>query len=397
MRIVKRYIPVFLLSMIIWFVVDNADLVTNFFNQAESHLTQKFGEFHSDGYLVNNDELAGLEDSGITGSDYSFDTDFYPYYDILTVEGQILYKQIYANMKQMKSTFVPIINIHINDIQTIMEAVYNDHPELFWINTSYTYKYTENNIVVQITLSYNDTIKNIEKAQAEFDAATSRIINYAKTLSSDYEKEEYVHNEILKLVSYNTNAAMNQSAYSALVNKETVCAGYARAFQYIMIELGIPTYYVPGYSNQEHAWNIVKLSDGYYNIDLTWNDATQNHYQYFNKTDSEFQKTHTRNNLSIQLPKCQGTYHTYSNHHSENTSNSFDKTNLNANNTESINTNSNVQNNYLEVESCSDDLCYNNKYTSNNSNENSYSHHEDYHHSNNDNRNNYSDHNHHHY
>lgn len=290
LRTIKRYVPVFLLCMIIWFVAANADMVSNFFDQAETHLTNQFGEIHADGYLVNSNDLSDLEDSGITGNGYSSDTNFYPYYDLLTAEGQVLYKQIYANMKHMASTFVPVINISANDVQTVMEAVYNDHPELFWINTSYHYKYIENNIVVQITLSYNDTIKNIEKAKSDFESVTNKIINHAKTLSSDYEKEEYVHDEILKLVSYNPSATMNQSAYSALVNKETVCAGYARAFQYIMIELGIPTYYVSGYSNQEHAWNIVKLSDEYYNVDLTWNDAHQNHHQYFNRTDSDFEK-----------------------------------------------------------------------------------------------------------
>ena len=47
-----------------------------------------------------------------------------------------------------------------------------------------------------------------------------------------------------------------------------MCAGYARAFQYIMTNLEIPTFYVTGYSNGEHAWNIVNLSDGCYNVDL---------------------------------------------------------------------------------------------------------------------------------
>ena len=34
---------------------------------------------------------------------------------------------------------------------------------------------------------------------------------------------------LIDKISYNLGAEMNQSAYSALVNGQTVCAGYARA------------------------------------------------------------------------------------------------------------------------------------------------------------------------
>ncbi|XWT81080.1 transglutaminase domain-containing protein [Mycoplasma sp. 06067-C1-B144P-99-0482-3] len=36
-----------------------------------------------------------------------------------------------------------------------------------------------------------------------------------------------------------SNSYDNQSAYSALVNKSTVCTGYAKGFQMLMDELGI--------------------------------------------------------------------------------------------------------------------------------------------------------------
>lgn len=313
MRTIKRYIPIFLLCIIIWFVADHKEAVTNFFDTAETNFTKQFGEFTSNGYLIGEQELSKLEDSGITGKEYdTFDKEFYPYYDLLTVEGQLIYKQIYANMKHLATTFIPIINITNEELQTVMEAVYNDHPELFWINTSYQYKYISNNIVVQITLNYNETKKNIETAKIKFETITNNIINNAKNYSNDYEKELYVHDELLKMIKYNPNAPNNQSAYSAFINGETVCAGYARAFQYIMIELGIPTYYVSGYSNQDHAWNIVKLNNEYYNVDLTWDDTSNDHHQFFNLTDNEFQKTHKRSNLSAKLPHCQGTKYKYS-------------------------------------------------------------------------------------
>lgn len=100
---------------------------------------------------------------------------------------------------------------------------------------------------------------------------------------------------------------MSQSAYSGLVNGKTVCAGYSRAFQYLMMRLGIPCYYCTGYAGESHAWNIVKLGDDYYNVDLTWDDTEGGLYDYFNKTDNDYADSHARQDLSIYLPPCEGT------------------------------------------------------------------------------------------
>ena len=121
------------------------------------------------------------------------------------------------------------------------------------------------------------------------------------------KKEKYVHDALASAVTYDLTADMNQSAYSALVNGKSVCAGYARAYQYLLQQLGIPCYYCTGYSGGDHAWNIVKLDDGYYNVDVTWDDAAAIRYDYFNKTDADFASTHVRQNLSVYLPACNGT------------------------------------------------------------------------------------------
>ena len=100
---------------------------------------------------------------------------------------------------------------------------------------------------------------------------------------------------------------MNQSAYSALVLGKTVCAGYARAYQYLLQKLGIPCYYCTGYAGENHAWNIVKLEDTYYNVDVTWSDTKPQNYLYFNGTDADYAKDHIRRDLAVNLPVCNGT------------------------------------------------------------------------------------------
>ena len=260
----------------------------------------------SDGSLISEKSKDSLEDSGITGRDLAFEGVYYPYYTLITDNERLLYKQIYANVVDYQTTFVPVTTSNINEVTNALEAVYNDHPELFWMDTSYSYKYYEDNTCAQIILKFNETINYIDTAKANFDNKVNSIINSANMYDSNYEKEKYVHNAILNIVEYDVSAPMNQTAYSALVNGKTVCAGYARSFQYIMTKLEIPTYYVTGTAEEDHAWNIVKLSDGYYNVDLTWDDVKTNKYSYFNIEDQKFSKTHTRTRMSVNLPTCNG-------------------------------------------------------------------------------------------
>lgn len=246
-------------------------------------------------------------DIGESGSELTFDTNMYPYYGMLNERLQALYKQMYANAQALNTTFAPIEKVSVNHVITVLEAVYSDHPELFWLETDYMCKYSNTGVCVEITLNYNQTAQDIETSKSNFTKSANEIIIGALNYTTDYEKENYVHDALAGKVEYQLTAKLNQSAYSALVNGQTVCAGYARAFQYIMQQLGIPCYYCTGYAGEGHAWNIVRLAGDYYNVDLTWDDTNPTTYYYFNKSDEEFSLDHIRQNLSLYLPACKGT------------------------------------------------------------------------------------------
>ena len=245
--------------------------------------------------------------SGETGEGLSFSAEEYPYYQMLSENQQSVYRQIYANAQNLTEKFAPEKTVSASDVKIAFEAVIGDHPEMFWLETGYSSKYLANGQCVEIDLKYNSTADDLESAKQRFDAAAQNLITGAASLDSNYEKEKYVHDALASAVTYDLTADMNQSAYSALVNGKSVCAGYARAYQYLLQQLGIPCYYCTGYSGGDHAWNIVKLEDGYYNVDVTWDDAAAIRYDYFNKTDADFASTHVRQNLSVYLPACNGT------------------------------------------------------------------------------------------
>ena len=259
---------------------------------------------------LDSEEADKIEEelsTGESGEGLSFDSLMYPYYQMLDETGQALYRQIYANADKLNKTFKPCRDITVNNLKTVFEAVYNDHPELFWLETGYGCRYGRNGYCVEITLQFNETAEDLGDSRITFETRANSILDNARNLADDYEKEKYVHDSLLKLVEYQSGAAMSQSAYSALVNGRTVCAGYARAFQYLLQQLGIPCYYCTGYSGQNHAWNIVCLYGDYYNVDVTWDDTESGTYQFFNKTDADYAATHVRRSLSRRLPACNGT------------------------------------------------------------------------------------------
>ncbi len=258
---------------------------------------------------IDEDEAGGLtgaENPGDTGSGLSFDAETYPYYAMLEAEMQQIYSQIYANAMSLTPSFTPVATVSVSQLKTVFEAVYNDHPELFWLDTGYSCKYLRSGRCAEITLKFNETADALEQARLAFQGAAGNIVAQARGLGSQAEMERYVHDALMGLVEYDVAAPMNQSAYSALVGGRSVCAGYARAFQYIMQELGVPCYYCTGYAGEDHAWNIVKIDGVYRNVDVTWDDTEEPTYNYFNKTDRELAATHRRTGLSVYLPACEG-------------------------------------------------------------------------------------------
>jgi len=253
------------------------------------------------------EELQKKYTYGETGEGLDFDTELYPYYGMLSERERSIYRQLYANAGAVNRIFNPMEPVTQKELRNAFMAVVNDHPELFWLDSAYEAKFARNGGCAEISLQFNALVDDLDAAKETFQGAAEEIFAGARNLGSDYEKELYVHNALLDRIEYDLQAPLNQSAYSALVNGRTVCAGYARSFQYLLTQLGVPCYYCTGYAGENHAWNIIRLDGEYYNADATWDDTEPNTYHYFNKTDQEFSPTHKMEDLSVYLPPCNGT------------------------------------------------------------------------------------------
>ena len=242
---------------------------------------------------------------GETGEDAEFDKLFYPYYHMLGEKEQKLYKQIYANANALTPEFRPVEECTPKEWIAAWDCVFYDHPELFWMDNTKYYESDYSGKVIKVGLKFYAEIPDVAKAKLRFNDDANKILAGAQSLETDYDKEKYIHDALVDKITYMFNT-LDQSAFSSIPNDYTVCCGYAKAFQYLMQQLCVPTYFVIGWGGELHAWNIIKLDDEYYNVDCTWDDTDPKTYDFFNVTDRK-NLMHSRMYQSRYLPACNGT------------------------------------------------------------------------------------------
>lgn len=235
---------------------------------------------------------------------------------------KLIYKELYEGfMNQSEEIYV-----HGNEdtpIWTLVEFVLDDHPEIFWCDadTEMTYEthgfLREEYLIVYPEYAY--TKEEAAKRKQEMEKMTAECIEECREKKSDYEKVKYVYEYMIDTVEYVDDAPDNQNLYSSLVNKKTVCAGYAQGVQYLLERAGVWCNTVGGEAldeNEEyggHAWNIVRCDDEYYYVDATWGDYDEEEadtkevvlrdYEYLCCSDADLKETHKADHAE-KLPEC---------------------------------------------------------------------------------------------
>ena len=144
---------------------------------------------------------------------------------------------------------------------------------------------------IPITVTVYTDYDQEEAVTAAVDELLDEIITDGMT---DYQKVKAIYDYMTSNIVYdydNLNDGsymLKYTAYAALINKTSVCQGYASLFYRLALECGIDARYISGQSvnsagqQGRHGWNIVKLGSKYYLLDATW-DAGRNNYGYFLK------------------------------------------------------------------------------------------------------------------
>ena len=191
-------------------------------------------------------------------------------------------------------------------------AFYADYPEIFYVNFQ--------KVSIRITKGasgeyhayigsgrfanyYTDgfmSAQQVEQAIVEFDNVVNEIAAKAENVKVEanqnktVEQVKLVHNEIINRTGYRLesdckegNEGFISTPYGALVEKEAVCEGYARAFKTILDKVGVNNILVQGTHQSEgsaavpHMWNYVEIEKStvartgekvWYAVDCTLDD-----------------------------------------------------------------------------------------------------------------------------
>ena len=260
--------------------------------------------------------------------DYSNSSTNKYFFNQLDNYSKIIYNALEQNKENMKTgTYEINLGTEFSDIlsndngqkvlgdyyQSAREAYVYDNPDVFYIDVSKLYLNIETT-TRGIKKSYRVLLNSGNKTSYLIDEfpTVERINSALSEVDNDFQNVKLVHDYLVETVEYEQTISKPNiyNLYGALVNKECVCEGYAKAFKYLMDSLNIPCVVVAGKATnsegktENHAWNYVQLNGNWYAVDTTWDDpilivggilTNSSKYRYFLKGEDEFNTSHIPN------------------------------------------------------------------------------------------------------
>ena len=163
-------------------------------------------------------------------------------------------------------------DIAIADIGNVYRGILYNNPMLYYVNTGFSYSYSTSGTVAYVYPKYSETdITVISDTLDAINEATEEIMLCLDESMTDFEKIMTVHDYMV--LHYEYDYTLKNHNITIMTTKKGVCMAYSMAFKHIMNKLGIECLYVTGAKEMNHGWNIVKLDDEWYHIDLTWDDS----------------------------------------------------------------------------------------------------------------------------
>lgn len=259
------------------------------------------------GQSKKNDDAAFYIPKGMTNNYFSinFSDDEKEVYD------QIL-KDLGTFKEQVISSDNTIYNRMLNAVR-IEQLAYTQVSGWDWV-------YNTDTQSLDRVFQYRLTADQVSSMNIAAEKAAKEIMSGITEDMDDYEKLKYFHDWLVLNCDTDTDYEYSDTIYGALVKKEAMCEGYAKAFAYLCNLAGIENTIVVGETDVPHMWNMVKLGGNWYHVDVTWDDADNRlHekypnvilYQYFMITDSVLENNHIIWNVPSEPPKANGRNENY--------------------------------------------------------------------------------------
>ncbi len=209
-----------------------------------------------------------------------------------------------------------------DQVRRSLLALRIDHPEYYWFDGEATYASASVPLLgdsTSVTLTYTMDRDTARSYLPQVEAYTQDCLASIADAGTDYDRILGVYRYIIEHTDY-VQQVQDQSMICAMTQHQATCAGYARAFQYLMLKLNIPCTLIlgTGSGGESHGWNAVQCDGEWYQVDVTWGDpvdengapGTSLDYTYFMITDWEMYRDHTPDH-DIPAPTCTATADNY--------------------------------------------------------------------------------------
>lgn len=229
---------------------------------------------------------------GSDTKDYSKKT--YPYekqssYANLPQSRKALYDEIYEKVKNFEYFIYTADEDGYDVLDSVLDVsgrITDEHKEIVCFGTNEIL--TDDGITTGIESiyfqPYDSSMTPVQEADMDklkhtcqvFEASCDIIVeNMPKNISA-YDKYRYLAYVISYLNKYdheNLGGMMTGNAYGPINGGYSICQGYAYAMEYLCQKADLWCRVAEGESHGwAHAWNLVKLEDGTYHVDITWSD-----------------------------------------------------------------------------------------------------------------------------
>ena len=214
------------------------------------------------------------------------------YYRQLTKDQKEYYRYCFDQKRYL--TVAPEPKKSDYDRRIALIAFNRDNPHLLLYPT----KFSIDNGFTSMTAKKRNKILKIANS----------IADKAKQYDRDFDKIKAIHDGLNAMITYESGHEM----VSAFLEGKADCSGYADAFCMVCQLAEIECVVVWGTAKNgagegEHAWNKVKISNNWYNVDVCWDDVKHDKYTYFLCSDKSFARNHTADK-SISSPKAAKDY-----------------------------------------------------------------------------------------
>lgn len=219
-------------------------------------------------------------------------------YSQLDNETKKVYDEILDCVNNMGEN-VKVSTCDSNVADLAVNAINADYGGLFWVG-NYTYKtYQIAGVDTKLVIEPGYTMTKTERDnyQKQIDDVCNMWLQEISNDASDYSKSKWVYEKLINNVDYDSSNPNNQNIISVFIDKKTVCKGYSCAANYLFEKLGIQSVTISGTADGEpHAWNMVKLDNEYYMMDVTWGNTS-----YLNKSGEKGISYNTLNVTTKEL------------------------------------------------------------------------------------------------